>query len=48
MEYAFGSAFALGPLSFSVGTGVTSLVGANGAGKSTLMGLLCGMLRPRA
>uniref|UniRef100_UPI003D9439AC ABC-F family ATP-binding cassette domain-containing protein n=1 Tax=Gordonia sp. B7-2 TaxID=3420932 RepID=UPI003D9439AC len=33
-------------LSFTVGTGVHSLVGANGAGKSTLLALIAGRLRP--
>lgn len=33
-------------LSFTLGRGVTGLVGANGAGKTTLMRMLCGILLP--
>ena len=33
-------------LSFSLGKGVTGLLGANGAGKTTLMRMVCGILAP--
>ncbi len=33
-------------LSFSLGKGVTGLLGANGAGKTTLMRMICGILVP--
>ncbi len=33
-------------LSFSLGKGVTGLLGANGAGKTTLMRMVCGILTP--
>ena len=33
-------------LSFTLGRGVTGLVGANGAGKTTLMRMICGILVP--
>lgn len=33
-------------LTFTLGRGVTGLLGANGAGKTTLMRMLCGLLRP--
>ena len=43
-----GRSFTLGPLDFTVGPGVTCLVGANGAGKSTLFQLAAGVDRPNA
>ncbi len=33
-------------ISFSLGKGVTGLLGANGAGKTTLMRMICGILTP--
>lgn len=33
-------------LTFSLGKGVTGLLGANGAGKTTLMRMVCGILTP--
>jgi ABC-2 type transport system ATP-binding protein len=42
----YGQVSALTNLSFSIGPGVTGLVGQNGAGKSTLMKLAAGLLRP--
>src|SRR5437660_12360309 len=42
----WGSTQALNGASFSVGEGVTGLLGANGAGKTTLLGLILGLHRP--
>ncbi|MCB0995239.1 MAG: ABC transporter ATP-binding protein [Acidimicrobiales bacterium] len=42
----YGQRTVLSSVDFTVGTGVTGLVGSNGAGKTTLMSLLLG-LRPR-
>ena len=42
----FGDKVAISDLTFSVGPGVTALLGANGAGKSTTLKLLTGQLRP--
>ncbi len=33
-------------VNFTLGTGITALIGVNGAGKSTLMSAICGALRP--
>lgn len=41
-----GNAFTLGPLSLTIGKGVTCLVGANGAGKSTFFHLAARVDRP--
>ncbi len=43
-----GRSFTLGPVDFTIGPGVTCLVGANGAGKSTLFQLLAGVDQPHA
>lgn len=42
----FGHTVALDGASFTLGRGVTGLLGANGAGKTTLLGLLLGLHRP--
>jgi ABC-2 type transport system ATP-binding protein len=42
----FGRTIALDGASFTLGRGVTGLLGANGAGKTTLLGLLLGLHRP--
>jgi ABC-2 type transport system ATP-binding protein len=42
----WGSTQALAGATFTVGDGVTGLLGANGAGKTTLLGLLLGLHRP--
>jgi ABC-2 type transport system ATP-binding protein len=42
----FGGPFTLGPLSLTVGDGVTCLVGANGAGKSTFFRLVARVEKP--
>jgi len=42
----WGTTQALDGASFSVGEGVTGLLGANGAGKTTLLGLILGLHRP--
>lgn len=47
VRYSYRKGFTLGPLSVSLGTGVTCLVGANGAGKTTLFGLLAGLAEPQ-
>jgi ABC-2 type transport system ATP-binding protein len=44
----WGSTRALDGATFTVGRGVTGLLGANGAGKTTLLGLLLGLHRPTA
>ena len=41
-----GPVVALSDVTFSVGPGVTALLGANGAGKSTLLRILCGLTSP--
>ena len=48
LSYSYGSkaVLALDDVSFSVGRGVTVLMGENGAGKSTLMRCIQGELRP--
>jgi ABC-2 type transport system ATP-binding protein len=42
----WGATLALADVSFSVGRGVTGLLGANGAGKTTLLGMTLGLHRP--
>jgi ABC-2 type transport system ATP-binding protein len=42
----WGTTQALAGATFTVGDGVTGLLGANGAGKTTLLGLLLGLHRP--
>jgi ABC-2 type transport system ATP-binding protein len=42
----FGDKVAVSDLTFSIGPGVTALLGANGAGKSTTLKMLTGQLRP--
>ena len=42
----WGATTALHDASFSIGNGVTGLVGANGAGKTTLLGMVLGLHRP--
>jgi ABC-2 type transport system ATP-binding protein len=42
----WGTTQALADATFSVGPGVTGLLGANGAGKTTLLGLILGLHRP--
>jgi ABC-2 type transport system ATP-binding protein len=42
----WGSTVALSDATFSIGPGVTGLVGANGAGKTTLLGMVLGLHRP--
>jgi len=42
----WGATTALAGTTFTMGRGVTGLVGANGAGKTTLLGLVLGMHRP--
>lgn len=42
----FGSTTALDGATFSVGGGITGLLGANGAGKTTLLGLTLGLTHP--
>lgn len=42
----FGSVTALDAATFTIGPGVTGLLGANGAGKTTLIGLMLGLHRP--
>ena len=42
----WGRTTALSDASFSIGPGVTGLVGANGAGKTTLLGMVLGLHRP--
>ena len=44
----WGSTWALTGATFTIGPGVTGLVGANGAGKTTLLGLLLGLHRLEA
>ncbi len=44
----WGSTPVLNGATFTVGRGVTGLLGANGAGKTTLLGLLLGLHRPDA
>ncbi|HSH23145.1 MAG TPA: ATP-binding cassette domain-containing protein, partial [Acidimicrobiales bacterium] len=44
----WGDTVALADVTFSIGRGVTGLLGANGAGKTTLMSLLLGLHRPDA
>ena len=44
----FGRTTALDGATFTVGAGVTGLLGANGAGKTTLLGLVLGLQRPDA
>ncbi len=41
-----GPVVALSDVTFSVGPGVTALLGANGAGKSTLLRIVCGLTPP--
>jgi ABC-2 type transport system ATP-binding protein len=42
----WGSTTALDGASFTVGRGITGLLGANGAGKTTLLGMVLGLHRP--
>ncbi|MFP5327289.1 MAG: ATP-binding cassette domain-containing protein, partial [Acidimicrobiia bacterium] len=42
----WGATAALAGASFTIGRGVTGLLGANGAGKTTLLGLILGMHAP--
>jgi ABC-2 type transport system ATP-binding protein len=42
----WGTTVALSGASFTIGRGVTGLVGANGAGKTTLLGMILGLHRP--
>lgn len=42
----WGRTTALADATFSIGPGVTGLVGANGAGKTTLLGMVLGLHRP--
>ena len=47
VSHAYGASVrALADVSFTLGPGVTGLVGVNGAGKSTLMHVLAGLLAP--
>jgi ABC-2 type transport system ATP-binding protein len=42
----FGAVTALDQATFTIGPGITGLLGANGAGKTTLLGLVLGLHRP--
>src|SRR5437773_8001544 len=42
----YGEVLGVNKVSFSLGPGITSLVGPNGSGKTTLMNLLTGLIRP--
>lgn len=42
----YGQVIAVNDVTFSLGPGVTALLGSNGAGKSTLMKLVTGQIRP--
>src|SRR5581483_6105509 len=42
----YGDKVAVSDLTFTLGPGVTALLGANGAGKSTTLKMLTGQLRP--
>ncbi len=42
----YGEVIAVNDVSFTLGPGVTALLGSNGAGKSTLMKLVTGQIRP--
>jgi ABC-2 type transport system ATP-binding protein len=42
----WGSTAALNGASFTIGSGITGLLGANGAGKTTLLGMMLGLHRP--
>lgn len=42
----YGDVIAVNDVSFTLGPGVTALLGSNGAGKSTLMKLVTGQIRP--
>jgi ABC-2 type transport system ATP-binding protein len=44
----YGNVVAVNDISFSLGPGVTGLLGANGAGKSTVLHMAAGLLRPSA
>ena len=44
----YGNVVAVNDVTFSVGPGITGLLGANGAGKSTLLHMMAGLLRPSA
>src|SRR3954447_14126831 len=44
----WGHTTALDGATFSLGRGITGLLGSNGAGKTTLLGLLLGLHRPDA
>lgn len=42
---SYGSFTALSDVSFTIGSGITGLLGANGAGKTTLLGMILGLHR---
>src|SRR5437016_13729685 len=42
----YGEVLGVNKVNFSLGSGITSLVGPNGSGKTTLMNLLTGLIRP--
>ena len=42
----YGEVLGVNKVSFSLGPGITSLVGPNGSGKTTLMNLLTGLIKP--
>ena len=42
----YGATTALSGASFTIGSGVTGLLGSNGAGKTTLLGMILGLHRP--
>jgi ABC-2 type transport system ATP-binding protein len=44
----YGNVVAVNDISFTLGPGVTGLLGANGAGKSTVLHMAAGLLRPSA
>ncbi len=46
MVKRWGSTTALDGATFSIGRGITGLLGANGAGKTTLLGMVLGLHRP--
>ncbi len=46
VSFSYRHGFRLGPISVTIGPGVSCLVGANGAGKSTLFRVLAGLQKP--
>jgi ABC-2 type transport system ATP-binding protein len=44
----YGNVVAINDISFTLGAGITGLLGANGAGKSTVLHMAAGLLRPSA